>query len=311
MIKDIGAGQIGNTVLLCSDISYGVAKNGSEFASMTLQDKSGTIACKLWGSSKFPRVTAGDLLKVKYSSSVYNGQLQLTISEFTKVDDESLDISDYLKSSKYDTTEMYKQVLAMLKDVQNEWLQQLIDKVLYDEIISASFCKRPGARFVHHAYVGGLLQHTLFTMRNAKVLARVYKPDVNEDLVVTAAFLHDIGKLLEIGGDIAYDMTDWGILAGHISLGAMTISGWCNEIDGFPEDLKKNVIHCILSHHGELEFGSPVKPATIEAIILNAADNLDAKVNIFLEAVDGINANAYNKYLGTTPVVTAIGGEGT
>lgn len=295
MIRDFNEGQHNEGVFLCVDVRRDITKKNKEYLSMVLQDGTGRIDAKVWDVNQGISLGVGDFIKCSYVIGSYNEKLQMTIKkyEITTVSNPE----DYAIKSKYSVDEMWECLLTVLNNVENEWMKKLLKAVMDDEF-TERFKKVPGARGVHHAFAGGLLQHTLFVTRICSNIAKFYGKAVNRDLLITSAFLHDFGKLYEIEGFPAYEFSKAGSMQDHIFLGAEKIDGLCQGITGFPDELRQNLIHCILAHHGELEFGSPVKPQLIEALILSHVDNLDAKAEIFIENLES-GENTYNRYLGT------------
>ena len=301
MVIDLKDGDCGVDTFLCAEKQVGNTKNGKLYYSLRLQDSTGVINAKVWEVSSVPEFSAGDFLQVAYQINLFAGNIQLKVLNLQLAEVE--DISKYVRSSKFETKNMMDVLLNIADSVQNDWLRKLLNSFMQDSKFFFFFVKGPGAVKVHHAFSGGLLQHTLFVTRVASSLAKIYKDYVNYDLLVTSAILHDIGKVEEINGVLAYEFTEKGTMYGHTVLGAMKISEKCNEIDGFPKKLKDNLVHCVLAHHGELEWGAPVKPALIEALILHFADNLDSRIAIFDEDIS-IGPGTFSRYLGTRLLTT-------
>lgn len=285
---------------LCKSKSSGVAKNGKTFYSLVLQDKTGTIDGKIWElSNAIEHFEAMDYVKLSAKVTSFNNKPQLNIRQTRRAEEGTYDIADYMPISKFDIDEMFKELLALIDSVKDESLKTLLRSFFVED---ASFVKAfkmsSAAKSMHHAFVGGLLQHTLSVARIADFLAGFY-PIMNRDLLVTAAICHDIGKVKELSEFPVNDYTDPGNLLGHIVIGAMMVKEKADEINGFDETLKNNLVHCILSHHGKLEYGSPEKPKIIEAVALSFADDTDAKLEGFSEALESEQAEGdwlpYNK----------------
>lgn len=285
---------------LCKSKSSGVAKNGKTFYSLVLQDKTGTIDGKIWElSNAIEHFEAMEYVKLSAKVTSFNNKLQLNIRQTRRAEEGTYDISDYMPMTKFNIDEMFKELLALIDSIKDENLKTLLKSFFVED---ASFAKAfkmsSAAKSMHHAFVGGLLQHTLSVARIADFLAGFY-PIMNRDLLVTAAICHDIGKVKEISEFPVNDYTDAGNLLGHIVMGAMMVKEKADGIAGFDETLKNNLVHCILSHHGKLEYGSPEKPKIIEAVALSFADDTDAKLEGFSEALESEQAEGdwlpYNK----------------
>ena len=285
---------------LCKSKSSGVAKNGKTFYSLVLQDKTGTIDGKIWElSNAIEHFEAMDYVKLSAKVTSFNNKPQLNIRQTRRAEEGTYDIADYMPISKFDIDEMFKELLALIDSVKDESLRTLLRSFFVED---ASFVKAfkmsSAAKSMHHAFVGGLLQHTLSVARIADFLAGFY-PIMNRDLLVTAAICHDIGKVKELSEFPVNDYTDPGNLLGHIVIGAMMVKEKADGINGFDETLKNNLVHCILAHHGKLEYGSPEKPKIIEAVALSFADDTDAKLEGFSEALESEQAEGdwlpYNK----------------
>lgn len=285
---------------LCKSKSSGVAKNGKTFYSLVLQDKTGTIDGKIWElSNAIEHFEAMEYVKLSAKVTSFNNKLQLNIRQTRRAEEGTYDISDYMPMTKFNIDEMFKELLALIDSIKDEKLKTLLKSFFVED---ASFAKAfkmsSAAKSMHHAFVGGLLQHTLSVARIADFLAGFY-PIMNRDLLVTAAICHDIGKVKEISEFPVNDYTDAGNLLGHIVMGAMMVKEKADGIAGFDETLKNNLVHCILAHHGKLEYGSPEKPKIIEAVALSFADDTDAKLEGFSEALESEQAEGdwlpYNK----------------
>lgn len=278
-----------SSVYFCKKYVTAVSKAGKEYASLVLQDRTGTIDAKIWdlGSSAIREFEALDYIDIKGEVSSYNGTLQISIKEVRKADEGTYLESDYLPCSQYNIDEMYAELMKLIKDnVKNQYLLELARKFfVQDEAFIKSFKKHSAAKSVHHGFVGGLLEHTLSVTRLCATIANYYDY-LNRDLLVTAAVFHDVGKVYEISDFPENDYTDDGQLLGHIVMGCEIIGKAVSGIEGFPKSLERELKHCILAHHGKMEFGSPKTPALAEAMALHYADDLDAKLETFKEALN-------------------------
>ena len=284
-------------IYLCKQKNSAVTKNGKPYDNVILQDKTGAIDCKIWdvGSAGICDFDALDYVDIVGEVSSFNGALQVSIKRTRVASEGEYDPKDYLPVSERDINDMYKELLGYVGEISNHYLKALLEEFFVkDEAFIKKFKNASAAKSVHHCFVGGLLEHTVSVANLCKYYALKY-PMLKKDLVVSAALLHDIGKVKEISSFPENDYTDEGNLLGHIVMGAEMVGQKAALIDGFPKSLENELKHCILAHHGKLEFGSPKKPALIEAVALNYADDLDAKMETFKEI---LNATSEQGWLG-------------
>lgn len=304
-IEQFREGMRVSDVYLCKTRQIAVTKNGKEYASVLLQDKTGTIDAKIWdlhspGIGSFEPL---DYVYVDGDVTVFQGANQLNIKRVRKADEGEYREADYLPVSSKDVKEMYRDLTAMIQSLKNPYLKRLASSYyVEDKEFVKRFCFHSAAKSVHHGFVGGLLEHTLSVMKLCDYFASAY-PMLNRDLLLTAGLFHDIGKVKELSAFPENDYTDDGQLLGHIIIGTEMVSERIRQIPGFPEKLAAELKHCILAHHGELEYGSPKKPALLEALALNFADNTDAKMETMIEVLKGAGDNSgwlgYNRFLET------------
>lgn len=246
-------------------------------------NKSGVLDAKIWDMGPgISNIEPMDYIKVEGQITTFQNNLQLNIRRARKAEEGEYDASDYLPVSKRDLKEMYGELKGYMDSVKEPHLQALLVNVFSDKELAKRFVKHSAAKAIHHAFIGGLLEHTLGVAKLCDFYASCY-PLLNRDLLITAAIFHDIGKLEEISVFPENDYTDDGNLLGHIFLGAEFLGKKIAEVPHFPDRLAAELRHCILAHHGELEYGSPKKPALAEALALSMADNLDAKMETFKE----------------------------
>lgn len=287
-------------IYLCKAKSVAMTKTGKEYENVILQDKTGQIDAKIWepGSPGIGDFEPLDYVEINGSVTSFNGMLQLKIDRARKVREGEYNPADYLPVSKYDIEEMYSSLLKLINSVKEEHLNKLLKAFFVeDEELVKRFKTASAAKSVHHGFIGGLLEHSLSVAKLCDYIAANY-PVINRDLLITAAMLHDIGKVKEISAFPTNDYTDEGNLLGHIVMGSEMISERASKIADFPVKLLNELKHCILAHHGELEYGSPKKPALVEAMALSKADDLDAKLETFTEIFDSKPGNdwlGYNK----------------
>lgn len=297
-IEQFREGTRVSDVYLCKTRQLAVTKNGKEYASVILQDKTGTIDSKIWDLSS-PGIGNFEPLQYVYVDAdvtVFQGSNQLNIKRIRKADEGEYQESDYLPVSSKDIKVMYGELTALIQSLKNPYLRQLASGYfIEDRAFVKHFCFHSAAKSVHHGFVGGLLEHTLSVMKLCDYYAGTYEM-LNRDLLLTAALFHDIGKTKELSAFPENDYTDAGQLLGHIMIGAEMVGDRIRQIPGFPEKTAVELRHCILAHHGELEYGSPKKPALIEALALNFADNTDAKMETMIEILKGAGDN--NGWLG-------------
>lgn len=304
-IETLREGERINEIYLCKSKQAALTKSGKPYDNVLLQDKTGTLDAKIWdpGSIGIDEFDALDYIAVTGDVTSFQGNLQLSIKRVRKVGEGEYEPENYLPVSDKDIDEMYQEMMGYIASVKNPYLSRLLHMFFDDAAFAKAFKFHSAAKSVHHGFVGGLLEHTVSVTRNCNYFAQNY-PFLNRDLLLTAAMFHDIGKLKELSTFPANDYTDAGQLLGHIMIGAEWIGEKIREIDGFPEVLANELKHCILAHHGELEYGSPKKPALVEALALSFADNLDAKMETVREVLAGVPENnlqwqGFNRLLDT------------
>ena len=286
-INELRDGEMLTEVYLCKQCQTLKTKTGKNYMALTLQDQTGTLEAKIWDLGPgIGNVDAMDYVKVEGQLTTFQNNLQLNVRRIRKADEGEYDPADYMPVSGRDRKEMYAELKKMIETVKEPHLHSLLTVVFADNDIVGKFMSHSAAKAIHHAFIGGLLEHTLGVTKLCSQIAEDY-PMLNRDLLVTAAIFHDIGKLFEISSFPENDYTDEGNLLGHIVLGAEYIGKKIEEVDRFPQKLASELRHCILAHHGELEFGSPKKPAIAEALVLSMADNLDAKMETLKELFAG------------------------
>ena len=288
-IKDYKAGDRISDIYLCKYRQAAVTKNGKPYENVILQDKTGTIDAKVWepDSAGIGEYDALDYIQVVGDVNSFQGALQVSVKRIRVCQEGEYDPADYLPVSKKGIEPMYQELTGFIDSIENSSLKTLLQNLfIRDEKFVKSFKNSSAAKNVHHSFVGGLLEHTLSVVKLCDYYCRMY-PLLNRDLLLSAALCHDIGKTRELSAFPRNDYTDAGQFLGHIVIGVEMVGEKIREIEGFPELLSAELKHCILSHHGEFEFGSPKKPAIMEAAALNFADNTDAKMQTFTELLEG------------------------
>ncbi len=298
-INELREGEIVGDIYLCKTKQIAKTKAGKSYYSLLLQDKTGSIDAKIWElSNGIEHFDSMDYIKVEGQVTSFQGNLQLNVRRVRKVKEGEYYPEDYIPCTDKNVDIMYKEVLVLINKVSDIYLRQLLIKLFGDKEFEKKFKTHSAAKRVHHGFMGGLLEHTLSVAKLCEFYCTQY-PILNKDLLITAALCHDIGKMEELSSFPENDYTDEGQLIGHIIIGTMMIEEKIREIPKFPTKLANELKHCILAHHGELEFGSPKKPALIEALALTFADNTDAKIQTFKEALaekkDGEEWLGYNR----------------
>lgn len=290
-------------VYLCKNKQIALTKNGKEYGNLVMQDKTGTIDAKIWdlGSPGVGKFETMDYVHVEADVTLFQNSFQLNVRRIRRAQEGEYVEADYLPVSKKDIKKMYEELLGYIRSVKNPYLQKLLCGYFVENAAFAkAFQFHSAAKTVHHGFVGGLLEHTLSVTKLCDYYAGYY-PMINRDLLLTAAIFHDIGKTRELSRFPENDYTDDGQLLGHIIIGTEMVGESIRSIPGFPEKLATELKHCILAHHGELEYGSPKKPALLEALALNFADNTDAKMETMIEALQSGGENkgwlGYNRLL--------------
>ncbi len=287
-IKDYRDGDRVFDIYFCKHKSSAVTKNGKAYDNVILQDKTGTIDAKIWdpNNAGIAEFDAMDYIEVYGEITSFNGALQVNVKRVRLCQEGEYDQSEYLPISKKNIDEMFSQLVGIINSLENTYLKQLLTNMFVkDEAFAKAFKKSSAAKSVHHGFIGGLLEHTLSVTKLCDYYCSAY-PILKRDLLLTAAICHDIGKVYELSPFPENDYTDDGQFLGHIVMGAEIVGDRTRQIEGFPKMLSMELKHCILAHHGELEFGSPKKPAIVEAVALNYADDTDAKMQTFTELLD-------------------------
>lgn len=287
-IKDFKEGDRVFDIYLCKHRQSAVTKNGKPYDTVILQDKTGTVDAKVWdpNSAGIDDFDSLDYIEVYGEVTSFQGALQVNVKRIRRCQEGEYDPADYLPVSSKDIPKMYQELLQIIGTIENKYLKELLEAFFVeDEAFIGRFQKSSAAKSVHHGFVGGLLEHTLSVVKLCDYYCKTY-PRLKRDLLLSAAMCHDIGKVREISLFPENDYTDDGQLLGHIVIGTEMVGEKIRTITGFPPVLAGELKHCILAHHGEYEYGSPKKPAIMEALALNMADNTDAKMETFTELLD-------------------------
>ena len=311
-LKDYREGQKLVGTYLCKTKQVLKTKAGKTYNSLTLQDKTAIVDAKIWElNNGIASFEAMDYIFCEGLVTSFQGNIQMNISRLRKSEEGEYDPADYIPTTNRDVKQMMGEVLAYVESVKNPYLSKLLKMFfIEDTAFVKEFKRHSAAKSVHHSFMGGLLEHTLSVTNMCNYFANAY-PKLHRDLLITAALFHDMGKIDEISSFPRNDYTDEGQLAGHIFIGAHKLMDAISTINGFPKRLANELIHCILAHHGKLEFGSPKVPSLLEAMALHLADNADAKLQtlteVFEQAGDNMEWLGYNRMFETNLRQTSPG----
>ena len=292
-IESFREGERVSGIYLCKFRQSALTKAGKSYENLIFQDKTGTSDSKIWdpNSGGIEDFDAMDYVDIVADVTMFQGQPQLNVKRARKAREGEYNPADYLPVSSKDIEVMYKELLGFVAKVKDPYLSKLLKSLFVEDVeFAKAFKFSSAAKTVHHGFVGGLLEHTLSVTKLCEYYVNYY-PMINADLLYTAAMCHDIGKVYELSPFPENDYTDEGQLLGHIMIGAEMVGDRIRDIPGFPIKLGNELKHCILAHHGELEYGSPKKPALLEAVALNFADNTDAHLQTMIEALTAAGEN--------------------
>lgn len=321
-IKDIKERDSVTGAFLVVRKETGVSKSGKAYLNLKLMDSTGEIEARVWDDAE--ELSRGfnknDVVSIKGFGVAYQGGVQLNVSAVKALAEGSYSLRDFLPSSERSHASLEAELDSILSSMKDSNLKALMEAVFADREIREKFLIAPAAKAMHHSYLGGLAEHVFSMCGLADKVSSHYGAAVNRDLLVSGAMLHDIGKVYELTYEKSFDYSDEGRLLGHITMGVELIDRKIASLAGFPRELGVLLKHMVLSHHGQLEFGSPKRPKTIEAIILSYLDDLDAKVNTVRALLssgksDGSNWTPYQRlferyiYTGSVPVHEAAGNQ--
>ena len=301
-IKNLAPGQEVESLFVAAEKQIATKKDGAAYLTLSLSDSTGRIRAVVWDDVE--RINAafasGDFVAVKGRTASFRGEVQLTVADIARVDKASVNLNDFLPASAKDCSQMLSRLKKIAASVANPDLARLLDAFFADEEFVLRFCKAPAAKHMHHAFVGGLLEHTLSVARLAEMVASHYQ-GLNKDLLICGAILHDIGKIYELTLESSIEYSAVGRLLSHIVIGIEQIDDKIRNIDGFDPHTALLLKHMVVSHHGSREFGSPEPPKTLEAVVLNILDDLDAKFTAVRGFMENDNAQgdftAYHRLL--------------
>jgi 3'-5' exoribonuclease len=281
LIKDIKDNQNVEGLFMVREAVRGETKSGSPFLSLTLMDASGELSGRVWDNADryLPQCKPGAIINLRGQSQSYKGVVQLRVDYLEKAEVAAEEMALFIPAAPGDLKEMLAELIKLAKSITNPPLRDLTLAFLTDRRLTGLFKKAPAAKYMHHAYLGGLLEHTLGVTRLAEAVAGLY-PAIDHSLLLAGAITHDLGKLIEFDYDnYPFDYSTRGRLVGHMVLGLELLRKLADSIPDFPEETMTRLQHLVLSHHGEHAFGSPALPMMLEAFVLHFIDNLDSKVN--------------------------------
>lgn len=282
-ICDLGTGDVLVGYFLATDAAYKTTRTGSEYLELKLADAGGELKAFLWDlkavEGEYSDLVPDVFVKVKGRVEEFQGRKQIRVDKIRFAPDSEVgDFSRFFPTSRRNVDEMLQELDGLVQSVGDPWIRRLLEAMfVQDAERRADFAKAPAAKSMHHVYLGGLLEHTLSVADMARRACEHYT-DLNRDLVLAGVLLHDLGKTAELSYQRSFGYTDTGNLLGHITLEAQWVSKAVDAIPGFPEELRLQILHIVLAHHGKLEFGSPVLPKTPEALLVHYLDDLDGKL---------------------------------
>ena len=276
--------------------------NGRAYLSLVLADRSGELDARVWDNvdKLDARFAEDDYVRAEGRTVRYQGRVQLHVKTLQRVPSSTLEPADYLPEPRAPEGALWQETQALLATVENPHLERLIQQVLRDEPFVQAYRRNPAGKSIHHARLCGLMEHNLSMCRLVDAIWRIYESShpglLDRDLLITAAFLHDCGKTLELSAERRFEYTDAGRLLGHVVLGYGYVSEHLQRLEGFPEDLKLHLLHLLLAHHGELEHGAPKRPKTAEAWVLHYVDILDCRVSQTADLVAALPPGGWTGY---------------
>jgi 3'-5' exoribonuclease len=278
-VTDLGTEQTVTTYFLVHEKEIRNTREGKQYLRLELGDRSGTIEARMWDQFEAIAKEFGrdDFVKVQARVEIYRNKPQLALQQVRRARPEEVDLADFLPHTKEDVGKLWAQLLEDANLVEDPWLKKLVNAILSDPAVAVRYKRAPAAKVMHHAYIGGLLEHVVGLCGLAKQVARHYA-ELSLDLLLTVAILHDVGKLDELCYDRAIGYTTEGQLLGHIVMELETVSKAMDALEGFPANLKTVVQHLLISHHGQYEFGSPKLPMIREAMVFHYLDDMDSKM---------------------------------
>jgi 3'-5' exoribonuclease len=293
-VKQMTDGDSVEEVYLVVDKQLRANRNGNLFLQLDLRDRTGAISARLWNATEtmFRAFEAGDFVQVKGKVQLFQNALQMILSHVNRVPNEQVELADFLPHTEQEVSKLYERLRVLLRSVANPHLKALAECFLMDNAFVEGFCRAPAGVRMHHAYLGGLLEHVVTMMEMADRIAPLYQPDLDRDLLLLGVFLHDVGKVRELTYERTFGYSDEGQLVGHLVMGVEMLSEKTRQVpeltgETFPQEIFLRLKHMIVSHNGTLEFGSPLVPMTPEATALHFIDSLDSKLHAVTREIRG------------------------
>ena len=302
-VSELGVGERVDTNFLMRRCDLRTGRTGQAYLALEFADKSGYISARMWDNAAAASraITEGDFVRVVGVVETYQGTPQLKVERLAPADPRHVDPGDYMPASKRDLDEMYAELQEVVEAIENPHLRQLLRAAFSDPEVASRFRRAPGGVRLHHAWIGGLLEHTLSVVGLARRAAEHY-PSLDRDLLIAGACLHDLGKIWELSYEQSFDYTEEGQLVGHLLLETGWLGRLIDELDRFPPPLRSHLMHLLASHHGTKEHGAAMEPATREALVLHYLDDLDSKMAAVEAAIAAAEATgattAYSRSLG-------------
>ncbi len=279
-IRNVQPGELVHSSFLVRHKETMISRNGKPYLALQLADKTGAIDTRVWENAEKlgAEFAEGDVVAVLGKPHLFQNRLQLVVDHIAKIPADEVDLSNYLPVSDANLEETWTKLVTIFEKMQNPFVREISLKLLQDPEIAARYKICPAAKTIHHAFLGGLLVHSLQLIHLVDAILPFYE-DIDRDVLVFGCAFHDFGKIFELSFDGGFGYTDEGRLVGHIAIATALLDRKMREIPGFPQALEFHLKHLILSHHGRLDYGSPKRPATIEAQILHHLDDMDSKIN--------------------------------
>ncbi len=302
-LKALGPNDRFESVFLVQSKEVRQKKSGDPFLSMRLADRTGSLDAKMWDNvaSVAHGFAVDDFIEIRGKVQVYNEQHQIIVHKLRAIPEDDVYLGDFVPHTVHDIETMYADLQATIESFEDDHLKRLLGSIFRDPDVASRYKRAPAAKRMHHARIGGLLEHVSSLLTLANLVASHYD-DIDRDLLSSGVLLHDLGKILELEAGRSFEYTDEGRLLGHIALGSSWLDERCNRVEGFPPKLKALLLHMVVSHHGKLEFGSPQVPLFPEALALHYIDDLDSKLEIMRaarsEMVAGTVWSQYSSGLG-------------
>jgi 3'-5' exoribonuclease len=296
-VRDLKPGIKLRSSFLATDAAVRKDSRGVPFLSLKLVDRTGSVDALMWRlpDELLKGLPAPVYVSVEGQTHEYRGTLQVKVERLKVLREDEVSEEDYIPTTEQDRRELAEEILLAGQGFENEHLRKLFDSMVSGEGFWEAFCEAPAAKGMHHARIGGLLEHSVCCLRIARALAEVYP--VDRDLLLFGAIFHDVGKVRELswgGGGFAY--TTEGRLLGHVVLGEQLVASYVAALPNFPEELRLRISHVLLSHQGETEYGSPERPKTLEALLVHLIDNLDARTAMYLESTKNVTPGGWSHH---------------